>query len=452
MKKIFSTLLSAVLVCGCAFGLSACGEKVGEGGSYERDGKLIVGYNEMNSQVNAGVEACLTSQHIADLGKALGLKDYRLAVRLGSVFNVGPNNVITFNENSLAQYHDWVDKMTAAGVTNILANFSSNLKPYGYEVTADTVVPDPATETEAYLTYLALNGRAVKMFAQEFPEITTYRVYNEPDVNKSAQVNKNGYVYGAKEGANDEFMYVDKRETARIMVDLSWYYYQNLKAVNPDIKLVAPGLCGYRTTINYLEYMYEHIESGCIPTGQSFSDTNPDHYFDILAWHPYLLGDNNGVSTMDERWVELQKEIYQVAIDHGDGEKPVWFTEGGFSDANAYSKGEETAAKMVVDMLNYINDDLKFVEKMFLWRAEDLTINKYADAQENHFGMFRCIRDAGEQEEGKPTKYAGEPKPYGVAIYQWVHGKKADLTSLFAFVKEEDKAASMQKYQNVYYV
>ena len=55
-------------------------------------------------------------------------------------------------------------------------------------------------------------------------------------------------------------------------------------------------------------------------------------------------------------WIGYQKEIYQVAIDHGDGDKPVYYSELGWTD-NGVSTTKADNCKFLIDALKVIDDE-----------------------------------------------------------------------------------------------
>jgi hypothetical protein len=85
--------------------------------------------------------------------------------------------------------------------------------------------------------------------------------------------------------------------------------YQEIKAVNPDLKVVLGGLSGIP---------YDFIEGIYKAGGGAF--------FDVMAVHPYRYPDTPEARSLKD---DLDK-LRQLMANYGDSEKPVWITEIGW--------------------------------------------------------------------------------------------------------------------------
>jgi hypothetical protein len=117
------------------------------------------------------------------------------------------------------------------------------------------------------------------------------------------------------------------------------YYTQNTKTTGEyEVKLKN----GINSVEIFLKYLYADIVSGTQPyhNGSKYVtayDSNPDNYFDGVAWHPYDLGTIGYANTNDpdldhfdvNLWVNANNACYKVMCDYGDADKGVWFTEFG---------------------------------------------------------------------------------------------------------------------------
>ena len=72
-----------------------------------------------------------------------------------------------------------------------------------------------------------------------------------------------------------------------------------------------------------MKAVYENIESGSFGEGS----TDPDDYFQALAWHPYTNGFNA------EAFVTANQSLYDIAYSYEGKHKTVYFTELGNWDA-----------------------------------------------------------------------------------------------------------------------
>lgn len=103
------------------------------------------------------------------------------------------------------------------------------------------------------------------------------------------------------------------------------YAYQGAKAGDPNIILVAGGLAptggaSDGRAMNDVEFLQQMYDAGL------------KGYFDAISIHNYGYGgapedDTYGSGILNFRRAE---DIYQVMVNHGDGDKPVWATEFGW--------------------------------------------------------------------------------------------------------------------------
>lgn len=368
----------------------------------------LMGMCEAINEVNPEVESSLKKKYVSNVAGAFDVKSYRLWMHFDKVLTVGESNRVSVNTAAVTELHEFIKLLQEQGVERFVGMTSNYLYPNGYNATANNVIPD--MNTPDYTQFLELYGECFRVLAAEFSEVDYFEPANEPDLKNGQNLCKNGYKWGGTVDENAKYIWTAD-ESAEIVVDMMRYARAGIKSVDVNNKLVMPALCGYSSTPEYLEKLYKsvHAENG-----------NPDDYFDILNWHPYLLG-SDGVSSMDDTWVSLQKEIYAVAEKYGDGDKPVWFTEMGFTDNGDADKMTENG-KDIIKMLDYITDELPFVETVFIYRVSNLTGDYAINTAENNFGLFYSIND---------SENSGKPKPIAIALYKWINGVNADATVLY---------------------
>ena len=395
----------------------------------------LLGLVEGCTEIDTDVENAVTSEYIAGLTGALGAKSYRLWMHFSEMFTgyteADGKYIPTWNEQNKATMSQLIDLLTQQGVERFIAATDGYIMLSGR---GGNSVPEPGTAE--YEKFLAIQAACFKAIAEEFPEIMYFEPGNEPDVANGQYIHKAGYdwVNRNQEGVNAEYLYTAD-EIAQIVADICYSVNVAVKKVNVDNTIVLPGLCGYDTTPEFLNNIYEVIHAG----NTLSQDVNEDHYFQILAWHPYLMSDKLGVSTMDENWVEAQKEIYQIAIDNGDDGKPVWFTEMGFSDKGKGAEAEELAAQNMTAMLQLLEtEDLDFVESVFLFRLSNLTGEDAQSEYEDNIGLFYSIQQG--------TANAGLPKPMTYALFSYLYGEDADTSALEQFRPEIPKGDFNQDY------
>ena len=416
MKRFLSALLGVLTGVSSLFAFSSCKEETG----FKRDEKYLLGLCEATYEINDETENTLTRDYVSKVAGTFGAKSYRLWMHFNRILKRDANsNEVRIVEDVAEEFHQLIASLKAQGVERFIGMTCNYLHPYGYDPSIAAVVPDPLTEPSEYREFLELFEESFRVLAEEFPEIDYFEPTNEPDLDNGQNLCKNGYVWGGS--ANDDYVYSEK-DGAHIVADLCWYATQGVKEVDENNVVILPALCGYSTTVNYLEAIYQAIDSKALPTGEEKADVNPDNYFEILNWHPYLLG-SKGAAAMDGEWLRLQKRIYAVAEKYGDGAKPVWFTEMGFTDRGNGATAEKKNAEDVVKFFNYVKKDLPFVETVYFFRITNLEQASISSVEDN-FGLFRSKNEA--------TSFAGEPKPIAVALYQWFKGKGADLTPLYS--------------------
>ncbi len=365
------------------------------------------GICELPSEFGGGsTEKETTIEFVADSCKNLGVKNIRVWMHLKMVFTRDDDSdELFFKEDAVANYHRYFQLLKEAGVKEILVMNHQFIKPWDYYSHDSQCMPDPWNgEYDYYVRTLKIYEQAYAKMQKEFPEITYWEVGNEFESNQF--LHKAGW----KNGSTD-FLFTTP-ELAVISADLSWYANRGLKSVNPASVTVAPGNSSRGIVPEFVETIYSTIsESRCVPTGQPFYDPNPDHYFQIMAWHPYAHKDTDAV-------LKRSDEIYEIMKTYGDGDKKVWFTECGFS--NSEHPDDET----MLDKYTYYLDEMAkrpYAEKFFLFRITNLC-NFQDNELETNYGIMYAQMDPVNR---------GKPKYQAIAIYKWFYGNDADLTPLY---------------------
>ena len=367
----------------------------------------MFGLCELPSEFGGGsTEKETTIEFIAESCKNLGVKSMRVWMHLKMVFTRdSDSDELFFKEDVVANYHRYFQLLKEAGVEQILVMNHQFIKPWDYYNHDSQCMPDPWNgEYDYYVRTLKIYEDAYVKMQKEFPEITYWEVGNEFE--SSQFLHKAGW----KAGSND-FLFTFP-QLALIYADLCWYANRGLKSVNPASVTVAPGSSASKKVPEYILNVYSQIaESKSVPTGQPFYDPDPDHYFQIMAWHPYAHYDTDAI-------LKRSDEIYETMKKYGDGDKKVWFTECGFS--NSEHADDET---MLEKYTYYLDEIAKkpYAETIFVFRLTNLH-NFKENALETNYGIMYAQLD--------PVNL-GKPKYQAIAIYQWFYGKDADLTPLY---------------------
>ena len=418
MRNILKRCIALLLCIFCLpFAFFGCIEKKKEI-VYDFDRSGFYGLCEVFGEMGGGLDPGITNEWIADMAGGLGVKSFRMWISYGDMYPVGENDEIVRNQAKIAIVRDAVDRLKASGVENFLAMTTAFVYPKDYPTTTGYVVPDPYEEYDMYIRWLNLQQKAYMAFAEDFPEVDYYEPANEPE--GGGCIHKNGYTHAGSEVVNANYMYTQYDQT-RIVADLCWYVTKAVQAVNPDAKVMNPSLCGFTTTPDYLEDIYKAIESGGLPAGQEKSDIDADNYFQVLNWHPYTFGSD----TVNDTWLQLQKDIYQVAIDHNDGGKPVWYTEFGWTDWGETIR-HQTIADAYIGFFDMVKAEMPFVQTVMVFRLTSLTTQDIS-VGENNFGIMYNKDD---------PLYGGQPKAAAIAIAKYIRGEEADLSILYKYVKD----------------
>ena len=412
-KRIIASILS---VCCIPISFASCKES--KEIVYDFDKSGFYGLCEVFGEAGGGLDPGITNEWIADMAGALGVKSYRMWINYPALYVVDENDDLIPNIAQIAIVRDAVDRLKAAGVENFLAMTTSFMYPTDYPTTTGYVVPDPYEEYEMYIRWLELQQKAYIAFAKDFPEVNYYEPANEPEM--GGCIHKNGYTHGGSDVVNASYMYT-QYDQARIVADMCWYTTKAVQSVNPNAKVMNPSLCGLTTTPEYLEDIYKAIESSALPAGQEKSDIDPDNYFQILNWHPYTFGSD----TVNDAWLQLQNDTYDVAIDHGDGGKPVWFTEFGWTDWGEATQ-QETIANAYVGFFDTVKAKMPYVQTVMVFRLTTL-VTQDISLGENNFGIMYNKDD--------PIN-GGKPKPAAITIAKYIRGEDADLSGLYKYVKK----------------
>ena len=382
--------------------------------SINRDNML--GFCELPAEFGGGAtEPETTMEYVANTCKAFGAKSFRVWMHHKMVFTRDANSdELRFKEDVVAKFHEYFRLLTEAGVTQICVMNHQFILPWDFYDQTAQCVPNPwGGEYEYYIRTLKIYEQAYIMLQTEFPEITYWEVGNEFEAVQF--LHKGGWVSGSSANTYT----ID--ETAHIYADLSWYANRGLKSVNPASVTVAPGASAQSRVPQLIRMVYSKItESKSVPTGEPFYDPDPDHYFQIMAWHPYAHKDTDKIMRQSD-------EIYSIMQEYGDGDKKVWFTECGFS--NSEHADDET----MIDKYTYYLDEIAkkpYVESIFIFRITNLWNFKDNELETNYGVMYA---------QADPVN-KGKPKYQALAIYKWFYGEEADTTPLYWYYDKVTKA------------
>ena len=353
---------------------------------------------------------------------AMGVKSERVWLRFPTIIKrAEKSNELSLIRDECDRYHEYLAKLKANGVERILLMCSSFLYPYNFKNGTAQCVPDPLKDPDIYKEWMDMVYESYRMIAEEFPEVKYFESGNEYDLSDFLH---------KSEFATDKSALYTATEAAWITADIAYTANKAIKSVNKYNVNVMAGMSQY-ATVTYFESVYEAIESKRLPTIEDHYVTDPDDYFDVIAWHNYPIKVRFGTD-LDKLLADFSATCearYEVAKKHGDGDKRVWITEIGISDDNIYDIipgiGEEDEleklSEYAIKMLQAVKDGMPYVETVFWFRYADMYSGAIGTA-EDHYGLFYSADD--------PVHH-GAPKPVALAMYKWVHGEDADTSGLY---------------------
>ena len=374
-----------------------------------------------------------TMEWTAKTAGALGVKSHRVWMHLDHIIGRKvKSNDLYFLEDAVENYHRYFQLLKENGVERIVVMNHRFLYPYGFKPGTTYSVPDPVEDYDIYKEWLEMYTECYKMLATEFTEIDFWECGNEFDLTQF--LHKSNYKTDPQNGILTE------GEAAAVTADLCYAARKGVKSVDDNNYVVLPGISEFATN-NYFESIYLAIESKEYPTIEEYYVTDPDEYFDILAWHAYPINSTNPATNSSNVKGDVDKalttfknrclELHETAKKHGDGEKRVWFTEIGGSELYLGKLGSKAAQEMhaqyLLDIFNIVTNDLPFVETCFWFRYSSLAVRNVEPPSENHFGIFYSPDD---------TVNKGKPKPVALAYFRLINGENADTSPLYWYSKK----------------
>jgi hypothetical protein len=151
--------------------------------------------------------------------------------------------------------------------------------------------------------------------------------------------------------------------------------YRGVKAGDPGAIVVSGGISG--NNADWIERMYAAGAEG---------------WFDALAVHPYTEPPSSPLGFYAEGHIyrlTTVDEVRDVMVRHGDEEKPIWFTELGWSTATSgpvAGVNEATQATYLAQALQLIEQNFPFVTHAFWFSLRD---RDDSTPLENAYGLLR---------------------------------------------------------------
>ena len=291
------------------------------------------------------------------------------------------------------------------------------------------------TEGSLYMQALSMLEESWYTMASAFPQVAIWEVGNEWNLN--AFLHPDGFL------DSDMTRPFSPDEKYDIAVDMMFFAARGIRRGNPRAKVASfspalstPGLGGGMPDffpVMYgaawaLDQVYRRIVSG------NYWSSDPDDYFDLAAWHPYVfttreVSDKDlfmDVEEPDTLWRDFNDACYRVMRKYGDGDKQVLLTETGFTDCGN-PEWEERYARYNKKIMDYAQampyvrtlHNFRLLNENSMLQRAGIEENQIGGLTEVYFGLFT------DPEEGcRPRKRA-------LAI-QAMTGADTDLAALGA--------------------
>ena len=329
------------------------------------------------------------------------------SVRLWMEVPVLLNSPTQANVQAVAFYKQIINKCQYYGITVIGMSCEWNyLDDYLY----NRSLPDRDTNLNSdYMQWMVYTWKpSWNTLAATFPEIKLWEIANE--TNNDGGLHKLGY------SSNNSLVFTYQQK-ADITTDLMYYSNLGIKQANPQALVVMPGASpvangsyfGFDNGVieSFISKIYANINSGNWPS------TNPRDYFGVASWHPYYVKVGWTTPPVDNQWLAINNQIYNVCQTNGDDGVPVFLTEFGYSDQSVYSN-DVWQASSITTALNYIKNDMLYVNAVNVFRLFDSPRDSiWGGANEVYFGLFHIN---GNVAEG----YTVEPKEKGKAYANFI--------------------------------
>lgn len=332
----------------------------------------------------------LSPDRVAAMLQKLNVK----SVRIWSNMSWLLKDPVTVNRAVADDYHRMYAILKSAGVEQFVGVSHYWFYPEQMNMPVGECSGVPArdvTPGSDYQCFLKLYEQSWKTMAAEFPEVTDWETGNE--FNHKVFL---GPVKPVDETGRDWFTI---EERADICTDMMFYAARGVRAGNPAAGVIMPGMAPvgergdgvfatsiaaeYDGMIQTLSRIYENIRSG------AFGSTNPRDFFDQLAWHPYFAEqDETGVwhwRVPNQKWVDINKAVYDVAVQAGDDGVGCCLTEWGFNDWGD-AKCDEELIPHISEGMRLIKEQLPFVTTVHAYRFFDSM--GYVTADKDNYSFF----------------------------------------------------------------
>jgi hypothetical protein len=184
--------------------------------------------------------------------------------------------------------------------------------------------------------------------------------------------------------------------------------YPAIKRGDPKAKVVIGG-----PSLNDTEWLREVYAAGARGS------------FDVMATHPYMGPSDLAPETLDRSGENIYlmdhvRAVHRLMVRHGDGNKPIWFTEFGWSSHGGnrdlpnweWGVSKKTQAHFLIRAIRFVGKRHPYVTHMF-WYTERNT--RTGNVQNDNYGLLR---------------HDLSPKPAYRALKRFLRGRERLTSSL----------------------
>ena len=342
------------------------------------------------------------AQYYLDLVKGLGCNAYRSWMHMTDILS----DPVTVKPEMLEKHTRLLNRAAELDI-EVTGMSHEWFLPEGCKQRIGHAMPKrDLTEGSLYMQALEMISTGWETMAKTFPQVGIWEVGNEWNLN--AFLHPDGFL------DTDMSQPFTPEEKYDIAIDMMYFAAKGIRKGNPNAKVTSfspalstPGLGGdlpYFFPVMYgvawcLEQIYSRIKSG------NYWSDDPDDYFDIVSWHPYVFTTKTGVPDKDlfldvdepdGLWRDFNESAYRVMCHYGDGDKQVLLTETGFTDLGDPEIEEKYAYynERLLDIaskLPYVRTvhNFRLLNEEAMLLRDGIDKNQIGGLTEVYFGIFQ---------------------------------------------------------------
>lgn len=359
-------LLLAMLVVRSAFGDCA------------REGRVVCGVGEPLTYRSAWASENLSVSRAFDAMEDLYVDALREWVWRYKVF---ANDGTHLNSTRARALNETIMEalsrnITVMGMAQDFPPWMTNVTIDGEEWDVQRVPHRDLSRHSPYRKFLEHYEHSWETMSKAFPNITCWELGNE--YNLHPFLHPPGY---DRSNTSTWFSY---EEQVNIVTDLLYYGSQGIHTGNPQAITMMCGLGpvenstygnGIYDIRDFLNAIYENIKSG------KWNSTNPDDFFQVACWHPYLWEKEPTWSN----WAIPNQAVYDVIEEYENKCKPVVFSEFGYSDKNV---SPENVSSYLRKAFQLANDNFSWLDTIYWFRLLEQHPEDVNEDNPPGFGLF----------------------------------------------------------------